>query len=129
MTFNSGGYLSGWVAIGDVNGDGFPDVLVVSPCNASCDFFEGTLGSVGVLLNNSAPRKSSTTTTLVSSLNPSFIGQAVHCHSNFSRGNPAERRDYHVQERLGCSRDRDAQQWDGLANDFLVGFGHLHHHG
>ena len=61
ITFNSGGYLSGWVAIGDVNGDGFADVLVASPCNSSCDFFEGTLGSVGVLLNNSAPRSLDTT--------------------------------------------------------------------
>ncbi len=77
MTFNSGGYLSGWVAVGDVNGDGRPDVLVASPCNASCSFWTGTMGSVGVLLNNTGPQESPTTTTLVSSLNPSFIGQAV----------------------------------------------------
>ena len=131
MTFNSGGYLSGWVAIGDVNGDGFPDVLVASPCNASCDFFEGTLASVGVLLNNSAPRKSSTTTTVASSLNPSFgrSGCYVHGHSEFECWRSAEWRDDHIQERVCCSGDSAAQRWDGLAHDLFVGGGHLHHHG
>jgi hypothetical protein len=76
MTFNSGGYLSGWVAVGDVNGDGRPDVLVASPCETDCAFFTWAEGSLGVLLNDSGPQ-TLTTTALASSLNPSVYGQSV----------------------------------------------------
>jgi hypothetical protein len=55
------------VTVADVNGDENPDLLVV---NAA------TPGVVGVMLNSSAPR-SPTTTTLVSSPNPSVAGQPV----------------------------------------------------
>lgn len=76
LTFNSGGYMSAWVAVGDLNGDATPDIVVANPCGISCAFFTWTPGSLGVLLNNSNPRNS-TILTLTSSLNPSFIGQAV----------------------------------------------------
>lgn len=76
MTFNSGGYLSGWVAVGDVNRDGRPDVLVASPCETVCAFFTLAEGSLGVLLNDSGPQ-TLTTTALTSAPNPSVYGQAV----------------------------------------------------
>jgi FG-GAP-like repeat/FG-GAP repeat len=57
ITFNSGGYLAHGVAVGDVNGDGRPDVVVADLCSGefSCDNEDGTvggLGLIGVLLNN-----------------------------------------------------------------------------
>jgi hypothetical protein len=66
VTFGSGGNAATSIAPADVNGDGQPDLLAANA--------EGN--TVGVLLHNGASQ-SSTNTTLVSSLNPSFVGQAV----------------------------------------------------
>jgi len=69
MSFGSGGYLGSSVAIGDVNGDGKPDLAVVN-------YGYSSASSVGVLLNNT-PR-STTGTTLTSSPNPSVVHQSVN---------------------------------------------------
>ena len=47
MTYGSGGYQAFSVAVGDVNGDGKPDLLVANLCDGRCDN-----GTVGVLLGN-----------------------------------------------------------------------------
>ena len=82
-TFRAGGkYLSGGidafgVAVGDVNGDGRPDLLIVNLCstNNDCTGVYEPPGSVGVLLNNvGAPP---TTTSLISSVNPTDINRVV----------------------------------------------------
>ena len=65
LSYDSGGRVPAPIAIADVNGDVLPDVIVGNECNfPSCD-----MGSLGILLNNSGPH-STTTTTLLSSLNP-----------------------------------------------------------
>jgi hypothetical protein len=50
VTYSSGGYDGASVVLGDVNGDGKPDLLVVNQCATNSDFF--CFGSVGVLLGN-----------------------------------------------------------------------------
>jgi hypothetical protein len=68
VTFGSAGYSAWAVAAADVNGDGRPDLLIANYCGATyC-----TNGSVGVLV-----AASQTTTSLISSLNPSIYGQKV----------------------------------------------------
>jgi len=65
VPFSSGGSTAESLAVGDVNGDGRPDLLVA---NGS--------GSVGVLLNNTVVQ-STTSTSLTSSQNPSVHGQPI----------------------------------------------------
>jgi hypothetical protein len=75
LTYDSGGVGSLGIAVADLNGDGLPDVLVAdcAPIGGSCGVQNGL---VGVLLNNTGIGNP-TTTMLVSSLDPSFVGQAV----------------------------------------------------
>ena len=68
VTFSSGARTSIWVGVADFNRDGRPDLVVASP---GYNYFK-----LGVLLNNTAAL-TATTTALRSSLNPSFVGQAV----------------------------------------------------
>lgn len=73
VTYGSGGLYPMSIVVADLNGDGKPDLIVGNECaDASCHS-----GSVGVLLNNSIEGKSTTSTSLISSLNPSAYGQAV----------------------------------------------------
>jgi hypothetical protein len=72
-----GGHYAASVAIGDVNGDGKPDIVELNQCALT----EGqkmcqatATGSVGVLLNELTIK---TTTKVESSLNPSQVNQSV----------------------------------------------------
>jgi hypothetical protein len=68
VPYDSGGDDASSVAVADVNGDGKPDLLVANQCASSNNCDNGT---VGVLINIG------TTTSLVSSVNPSSFGQSV----------------------------------------------------
>jgi hypothetical protein len=70
-TFSSGGFAAQWVAVADVNGDGKADVVLANECVSASNCMNG---SVGVLINTSVVP---TVTMLVSSVNPSSMGQAV----------------------------------------------------
>jgi hypothetical protein len=79
VNYLSGGYQTLRVAVGDVNGDGRPDLLVANQCTSNSYNCGGPInmitGSVGVLLNNvGAPP---TTTSLVSSANPAATNWVV----------------------------------------------------
>jgi uncharacterized protein (DUF2141 family) len=49
VSYNSGGFYSRGLSIGDMNGDGKPDLVVASQCNSNTDC---TSGTVAVLLGN-----------------------------------------------------------------------------
>ena len=67
VTYASGGYETGSVAVADLNGDGLPDLITANP-GSSDHLHVGVLLHVGTL---------STTTALTSSLNPAIFGQTV----------------------------------------------------
>jgi hypothetical protein len=75
VTADSGEAYAGSLAVADVNGDGKPDAIVTNDCRSGC--LVNTGSTVGVLLNDTGLAQSSTTTTLVSSANPSAFGQVV----------------------------------------------------
>lgn len=52
VVYNSGGYQSQSVAIGDVNGDGHPDLVVANTCQSEQSCVSGGTGTVTVLLAN-----------------------------------------------------------------------------
>ncbi|MGA8271800.1 MAG: FG-GAP-like repeat-containing protein, partial [Candidatus Sulfotelmatobacter sp.] len=69
VSFSSGAFNDISVAVGDMNGDGKPDLLVGNQGGG-----KNSDGSLGVLFNNT---EAFTTTTLASGVNPSLTGQAV----------------------------------------------------
>ena len=76
VNFYAGGYLrASLVAIGDVNRDGKPDLVVANACSVNDKFGPcPTNHTVGVLVNNFTAY---TATTLTSSPNPSHVNQSV----------------------------------------------------
>lgn len=85
--YAGGYYRTSLVAIGDVNLDGRPDLVVGNDCSANEKFgYCPTNGAVGVLLNNFI---ANTATTLASSPNPSHVNQAVTFTATVTSGTSA----------------------------------------
>jgi hypothetical protein len=74
IAFQAGDNWTDSIVGADVNGDGMPDLLLLNEGNSTAS----------VLLNNIGLSKTSTTTTLTSSVNPSAFGQAVILTANVS---------------------------------------------
>jgi hypothetical protein len=70
LIYSSNGNHATSVAIGDLNGDGKPDIVTANDCTTKSN----CSGLVSVLLNSSVLK---TTTTVSSSSNPSTLGQQV----------------------------------------------------
>ncbi len=73
VVFGSGGYYAWSLAVADVNGDGKPDLVAA---NLQLSAARPLKGFVGVLINNTI-FSTPTATKLISSPNPSLVGQAV----------------------------------------------------
>jgi hypothetical protein len=73
VRYGSGGHVAWSVAVGDVNGDGRPDLLVANVC-ASGACTKAEVGSVGVRLNSLTV---GTAAKVTSSMNPSQVNQSV----------------------------------------------------
>jgi hypothetical protein len=74
VTYSSGGYEGSAIAIGDVNGDGRPDLVVTNACGSNESNCGGSDGTVAVLLNETSYK---TKTTLSASPNPAHVNQTV----------------------------------------------------
>ena len=74
VTYSSGGYEGSAIAIGDVNGDGRPDLIVTNACGNNENSCGSSDGSVAVLLNETYYASK---TALTASPNPAQISQAV----------------------------------------------------
>jgi len=75
VTYSAGGFLTNWVAVAELNGDGKPDLLVANQCADNSSVCAQT--SVGALLNATTVSKFTTSTALSSSLNPALFGERV----------------------------------------------------
>ncbi len=79
VSYSAGGSGSSSVAVGDVNQDGKPDLLVSNWCSSTSSSCSG--GTVGVLINTS---RNVTATTVTSSRNPSQFAQSVTFNATVS---------------------------------------------
>ena len=83
----SGGFIPTAVVIGDLNGDGRPDVVVANTCADQQTCISGSGGgSVSVLLNSLI--LATTTTTVTSSSNPARVNQPVTLTATVSSNRP-----------------------------------------
>lgn len=81
IVYPSGGYEGSAIAIGDVNGDGRPDLIVTNACGSGC----GADGTVAVLLNETYYASK---TALAASPNPSHVNQSVTFTATITPGVP-----------------------------------------